>query len=112
MRNYFLIGQVMAAKPVTRKDKATGVSQSSIEVTIQFLDFDKNGDLVLDVDIVSYDLKFLDEFKANVQKFVAIPYLYLNIPKGTYLFPDEMMTHHFYDTNPLIQKKEEIKKAS
>lgn len=103
MRNYFLIGQVMGAKSVVRKDKATGVNQSSTEVTVQFVDYDKNGELVMDVDVVSYDIKHLDEFKTNVGKFVAIPYLYLNTPKGTYIFPDEMMGHHFYNTNPLIQ---------
>lgn len=112
MRNYYLIGQVMGAKSVVRKDKSTGVNQSSTEVTVQFYDHDKNGELVMDVDVVSYDIKMLDEFKSNVGKFVAITYLYLNTPKGTYVFPDEMMNHQFYDTNPLVPQKVEIKKAS
>lgn len=118
MRNYFLIGQVMGAKPVTRKDKATGINQSSTEITVQYIDYDKNGELVMDVDVINYDIKFLDEFKQNVGKFIAVPYLYLNLPKGTYLFPDEMMSHHFYTTNPLVpnvnnstDKKTEIKTA-
>jgi hypothetical protein len=118
MRNYFLIGQIMGAKIVTRKDKATQVNQSSTEVTVQFIDYDKNGELVMDVDVITYDAKQLDDFKSNVGKFIAVPYLYLNIPKGTYLFPDEMMTPHFYTTNPLFpnvnnstDKKTEIKTA-
>lgn len=106
MRNYILIGQVMGAKPVSRKDKTTGLNQVTTEVTVQYLDYDINGELVMDIDVVSYPAKSLEEFKANVTKFVAIPYLYLNTPKGTYLFPDEMMSYHFYDTNPLIQKQE------
>lgn len=103
MRNFILIGQVMGAKHVSRKDKTTGLNTVTTEVTIQYLDYDINGELVMDIDVVSYPSKSLDEFKANVNKFVAIPYLYLNIPKGTYLFPDEMMSYHFYNTNPLIQ---------
>lgn len=92
----------MGAKIVTRKDKTTQINQSSTEVTVQFIDYDRNGELVMDVDVITYDAKQLDDFKANVGKFIAVPYLYLNLPKGTYLFPDEMMTPHFYATNPLF----------
>lgn len=106
MRNYMLIGQIMGAKAVSRKDKTTGLNQVTTEVTVQYHDYDVNGELVMDIDVVSYPAKSLDELKLNVGKFIVIPYLYLNTPKGTYLFPDEMMAYHFYDTNPLIQKQE------
>lgn len=92
----------MGAKPVSRKDKVTQISQSNTEVTVQFIDYDKNGELVMDVDVITYDIKQLEDFKSNVGKFIAVPYLYLNLPKGTYLFPDEMMSPHFYATNPLF----------
>ena len=111
MRNYMLIGQIKGAKAVTRKDKTTGVSSSHTEVIIQFEDFDKNGDLVLDTDTVQFELSELDKFKSNLNKFVAVPYLLLNTKSGTYLFPDETMSYHIYNTNPLVPNSETKKTA-
>lgn len=110
MRNYQLIGQVKGAKVVTRKDKQTQQVIGNCEVIVQYEDYDKNGELVLDTDTIQFDVNELDNFKANINKFIVVPYIFLVTKGGTYMFPDDNMNYHFYDTNPLIVK--ESKKAS
>lgn len=112
MRNYQLIGQIKGAKAVTRKDKTTGQTTAHTEVIVQYEDFDKNGDLVLDTDTVQFDVNELDTFKENLNKFVVVPYLFLVAKNGTYMFRDENMNFSIYDTNPLIPVTTKDKKAS
>ena len=110
MKNFTLIGQIKGAKAVTRKNKSTGVESSECEVIIQIEDYDKNGELVLDTDTVQFQLSELANFKANINKFIAVPYLFISSPKGTYLFPDDSMNFQIYDSNPLVINN--TKKAS
>lgn len=111
MRNYFLIGQVMGAKATTRKDKVTGQVIANTEVIVQYMDHDKNGELILDTDTVQFPADQLQTFKDNIQKFIVIPYIFLAVRSGTYMLVNEDVDYHFFDTNPLIPKQE-IKKAS
>ncbi len=113
MRNYLLIGQIKGAKVVTRTDKTTKQVTASCEVIVQYEDFDKDGELVLDTDTIQFPVDELDKFKSNLNKFAVIPYLFLNTPKGTYLFPDENMHYHIYNTNPLVvPETKDTKKVS
>ncbi len=112
MRNFQLIGQIKGAKVVTRTDKSTKQTTANCEVIIQYEDFDKDGELVLDTDTVQFDVNELDNFKSNLNKFVVIPYLFLATKSGTYLFPDDNMHYHIFDTNPLLNNNSKDKKAS
>lgn len=113
MRNYQLIGQIKGAKVVTRKDKVTQQTIANTEVIVQYEDFDKDGELVLDTDTIQFPVDELDKFKANLNKFVVVPYIFLVTPKGSYMFPDENMNYHIYDTNPLVPNtNKDTKKAS
>ena len=38
-------------------------------------------------------------------KYIAVPYVVLNTPKGTYVFPDENMKYKIFDKNPFEVKK-------
>ncbi|PLY06612.1 MAG: hypothetical protein C0625_08440 [Arcobacter sp.] len=104
MRNYQLIGQIKGAKVVTRKDKQTQQTLANTEVIVQYEDYDKNGELVLDTDTVQFPATDVDIFKAHVNKFIVVPYIFLATKGGTYMFPDDNMNYHFYDTNPLLIK--------
>lgn len=114
MRNYQLIGQIKGAKVVTRKDKVTQQTIANCEVIVQYEDHDKDGELVLDTDTIQFPVDELDNFKSSLNKFVVIPYIFLATKNGTYMFPDESMNYHIYDTNPLIQNlnNKDVKKAS
>eukprot|EP01029_Cantina_marsupialis_P022750 TRINITY_DN5575_c0_g1_i2.p2 TRINITY_DN5575_c0_g1~~TRINITY_DN5575_c0_g1_i2.p2 ORF type:complete len:112 (-),score=21.70 TRINITY_DN5575_c0_g1_i2:524-859(-) len=111
MRNYLLIGQIKGAKVVTRTDKTTKQVTATCEVIIQYEDFDKDGELVLDTDTIQFPVDELDNFKKNLNKFVVVPHLFLTTKSGTYLFPDENMNYHIFNSNPLIPVVTE-KKAS
>ncbi|OCL96786.1 hypothetical protein [Arcobacter porcinus] len=106
MRNFFLIGQIKGAKATSRTDKATGVQIHSTDVIVQFEDYDKNGDLVLDTDTISFKIEDLEQFKLNRQKYISIPYIFLNTKNGSYMFPDENMKYQIYDTYPLLNKND------
>jgi len=112
MRNYLLIGQIKGAKISTRKDKATQQTISNTEVIVQYEDYDKNGDLVLDTDTLQFSVEDLEKFKSNLNKFIVVNYIFLATKTGTYMFQDENMNYHLYDTNPLIVQNKDIKKAS
>lgn len=101
----------MGAKATTRKDKTTGALIANTEVIVQYMDHDKNGELVLDTDTVQFPAEHLPKFKENLQKFIVIPYIFLAVKTGTYILPNEELDYHFFDTNPLIPKQD-VKKAS
>lgn len=109
--NYQFIGQIRGAKVVTRKDKTTQQVIANAEVIIQFEDHDKNGELVLDTNTIQFPADELQIFKDNVGKFICVHHVFLNTKSGSYLFPDDNMQYHFYDTNPLIAIAKD-KKAS
>lgn len=100
--NYQFIGQIKGAKAVSRKDKTTGTTVSNAEVIIQFEDHDKNGELVLDTNTIQFPIDDLQVLKDNVQKYICVHFVFLQTPKGSYLFPDENMNYEFYEYNPLI----------
>ena len=114
--NYQLIGQIKGAKAVSRKDKTTGAIIANTEVIVNFEDYDKDGELVMYTETVQFDVNELQNFKDHVHKFVCIHYRFLQTPKGSYLFPDDMMNYVFFETNPLVQNNnkdgKDIKKAS
>lgn len=110
MRNYFAIGQIKGAKAVSRTDKTTGVQTHSTEVIVQLEDYDKNGDLILDTDNISFPISELPKFKENLQKFIAVPYIFLNTKNGSYMFPDDGMQYQIYDFNPLVPPTKQEKK--
>ncbi len=111
--NYQFIGQIKGAKATSRKDKSTGATISNTEVIIQFEDHDKNGELVLDTNTVQFPIDELQILKDNVNKYICVHYVFLQTPKGSYLFPDENMAYQFYDYNPLIPiLNKDSKKAS
>lgn len=110
MRNYFAIGQIKGAKAVSRTDKTTGVQTHTTEVIVQLEDYDKNGDLILDTDNISFPISELPKFKENLQKFIAVPYIFLNTKNGSYMFPDDGMQYHIYDYNPLVPPTKQEKK--
>lgn len=109
MNNYNVIGQIKGAKVVTRKNKTTGIEVSTTEVIIQVEDYDKNGELVLDTDTISFPISDLNKFKENVNKFISVPYLFISTPKGSWLFPNEEMIYTIYDKHPLHEAKVLIK---
>ncbi len=99
---YFYIGQIKGAKLVSRQDKQTKQTTASSEVIVQYEDFDNNGDLVLQTQPLQFPADRLQEFKDNLNKYVAIPHIFLSTPKGTWIFPNEDMKIQFYDVSPLI----------
>jgi len=94
MRNYQLIGQIKGAKVATRKDKVTQQTIANCEVIVQYEDYDKEGELVLDTDTIQFSVDELENFKSNRNKFVVIPYIFLATKNGTYVFPDDSMHYH------------------
>ncbi len=111
--NYLLIGMIRGAKTVTRTDKATKQVNAHCEVTVQFEDYDKQGELVLSVEHINFPISTLDEMKSKLNKFIAVPYQFISTPKGSWLFPNEDMIYSFYDKNPLISNSTSVdKKAS
>jgi hypothetical protein len=101
----FFVGQLIEAKPVSRKNKDTGAMTTHAQVTIQFQTLDVNGYIELSTENIQADIAKIGDFQKNKGKFVAIPYLTINSPKGTYTFPDENLNFQFFDFNPLEQMK-------
>jgi hypothetical protein len=107
--NYLVIGQIMGAKSVTRTDKNTKQVTAYCEITVQTHDYDKDGELVLNVEHINVDINYLDELKSNLQKFICVNFVHISSPKGSWMLPDEKMNFQIFDRNPLLQNKE-IKK--
>jgi hypothetical protein len=105
MRNYLLAGLIKNAKAVTRTNKQTKQSVTHTELTVEYEDFDKNGELVLDVDHIQLDISELDSLKSARGKFIVIPYIYINTPGGTWLIPDENMQYTIFEKSPFMQEK-------
>lgn len=110
--NYQYIGQIKGAKSTSRKDKTTHKDIYNCEVTVQFEDYDKNGELVLDTQHIQFDMSEIQTFKDNINKFIAIHYIFLNVKSGSYMFPNESMPYSIYDTNPLVPNITKDKKTS
>lgn len=111
--HYHVIGQIKGAKVVTRKDKTTQTMVANCEVIVQYEDFDKDGDLVLATANIQFPSSEVDNFKANLNKFIIIPHVFISSPKGAWVLPDEKMNYTIFDTSPLVQKTEDkTKKVS
>ncbi len=103
MRNFILIGQIKGAKSVSRKNKTTGSIDNSVDVIIQYEDYDKDGDLILDTDTISFDISELEILKSSINKFIVIPFIYMVVKSGTYMFRNENMNYNIFDTYPLLK---------
>lgn len=99
--NTLFIGQIKGAKAGSRKDKATQQMSHHCEVIVQYEDYDKNGELVLDTQTIQLDVSEVQKMKDNVQKFISIPFRFISTPKGNYIFQDEDMTYTLFDKSPL-----------
>lgn len=101
--NYHYIGQIKGAKTTSRKDKVSHVKTYYCEVTVQFEDYDKSGELVLDTQHIQFDINELQGFKDNVNKYISIPYIFLVTKTGSYMFPNDDMPYNVFEQNPLFK---------
>lgn len=109
MNNSLVVGVIKGAKVVTRKNKTTQVESSDCEVIIQYEDYDKNGELVLDTDSISFPLADLSIFKESLNKFITVPYMFLSTPKGSWFFKNDDMKYTIYEKNPFQNFKSVVK---
>ncbi len=95
-----LIGKIKEVRQVNRKGK-DGSTVAFVDVMIHFEDVDKDGYLVESIEHVNYPIDNLMDLVQQKGKYIAVPYVILNTPKGTYVFPDEKMKYKIFDKNPL-----------
>ncbi len=94
-----LIGKIKEVRQVNRKNK-DGVNVAFVDVMVHFADKDKDGYLVESIEHVNYPIEFLMDLVQAKGKYISIPYVVLNTPKGTYVFPDENMKYKIFEKNP------------
>ena len=99
-----LVGKIKEVRQINRKNKE-GVSVAFVDVMIHFEDRDKDGYLVESIEHVNYPIEYLMDLMQSKGKYIAVPYVVLNTPKGTYVFPDENMKYKIFDKNPFEVKK-------
>lgn len=110
----FYTGQVMASRHVSQKKKGTNIVTTFTEVNVMFSGFDLNGEAVMQMDAIRLGEEYNDFFKSKIGKYVSIPYVFLQTPNGSYMFPSDDMEPVFHDKNPVeyLKPNEPGKKAS
>lgn len=96
----FYTGQIMASRHIEQKKKGSQIASIYTEVNVMFSGFDVNGETVMQMDAIRVGEEYNDLFKANIGKFVAIPYTFLQTPNGSYMFPSSDMQPIIFDQNP------------
>ena len=94
-----LVGRIKEVRQVNRKNKE-GATVAFVDVMVHFEDKDKDGYLVESIEHVNFPIDYLMDLVQNKGKYIAIPYVILNTPKGTYVFPDEKMQYKIFEKNP------------
>ena len=97
----FYTGQIMASRHVEQKKKGSNTVTTFTEVNVMFSGFDNNGETVMQMDAIRLGEEYNDLFKANIGKYVSIPFVYIQTPNGNYMFPVEDMAPVIHDTNPV-----------
>lgn len=103
MQNYYAIGKVRQAKERSFTNRSTGEIRSSCEVTLEFSVTDKNGEIVLDMEHISFPISELQNFKSKMNSYVAIPYRFIVTKDRSMIFPDEDLPTIFFAQDPLAQ---------
>lgn len=99
-----LIGKIKEVRQINRKAKDGSVT-AFVDVMVNFVDYDRDGYLVETIEHVNYPIDNLMDLVQKKGKYIAVPYVILNTPKGTYVFPDEKMKYKIFDKNPLGEIK-------
>lgn len=101
----YLIGYCDEVRPLTRFDKKSGETISTIDVTVTFESNDQDGYLIKSTETISFDAKLKPKFDSVKGKFIAIPYRFLNTRTGAYMFPDDSLDFQVFSKNPFISKE-------
>ena len=112
-----MIGQLLGARPVERKNKQTGKIDYSVEATVQFTAVDEQGYKRFSTENISLDYdEYFDKLADNEGKFVCVTYVTVTTANGAMFFPDADMPVLFFDKSPLdytlFIKKQVEKKVS
>ena len=101
----FFVGEVDEVRPVSRKDKTTGVLVMSTQLTATFEVIDADGYKVKSTEDITFPIDLLGKLQAVKGKFIAIPYKTISTKNGTFTFPDDNLNFSIFDKNPLEVKK-------
>lgn len=101
----YLIGYCDEVRPLTRVDKKSGETISTIDVTVTFESNDQDGYLIKSTETISFDAKLKPKFDSVKGKFIAIPYRFLNTRTCAYMFPDDSLDFQVFSKNPFISKE-------
>jgi hypothetical protein len=101
----FFIGQVDEVRPITRKNKDTGVVTTLSQLTATFQSTDNEGFLVKTTENITFPIEALGGLQSTKGKFIVVPYLTLNTKGGTFTFPDDNLSFQVFEKNPLEQIK-------
>lgn len=100
----FFVGMVDEVRPVTRKNKETGVVSMNLMLTATFETRDKEGYLIKSVQEIQMEMADMTQLTQAKGKYIVIPYMTLNTKNGTYTFPNDSMGFQVYDKNPFQTK--------
>ena len=101
----FFVGQVDEVRPISRKDKTSGVVAMSTQLTATFEVIDTEGYKVKSTEDITFPIDLLGSLQAVKGKFIAIPYKTINTKNGTYTFPDDNLNFSTFERNPFEVKK-------
>lgn len=110
----FYTGQIMASRHVEQKKKGSTVVNMFTEVNVMFTGYDIKGETVMQMDAVRLSEEYNDLMKSSIGKYVAIPYRFLQLPTGSYMFPADDIEPLILDKNPTEYKNpsDPVKKVS
>ncbi|MGP1450600.1 MAG: hypothetical protein ACTTJS_05695 [Wolinella sp.] len=110
MQNYYAIGKVRQAKERSFTNRTTGEIRVSCEVTLEFNVIDKNGESVLDMEHINFNINELAKFRTHINQFVAVPYRYISTKDRSMLFPDDDLPTIFFNHDPLSENSQKTQK--
>ncbi len=75
---YILTGQIFEAIQKNYTDKKTGeITKKFVELTVEQLFRDQDGNRIKDVDVVQMPDKDFHKFKSNLDAYISIPFSYI-----------------------------------